>query len=328
MQARSPTFRLLPFLRSIFFVPSILQPSHPFFLRFHPSPPSLSLFFLHFVIFSEFRYPSPQRRRASPRWSLPAVEAHLNLNAFQFYRGTETRKFRSCRNDIFYLCRRPTATRSWTPFSSTRRQLLEGFSKHHSYFSFYPERFSRTTWTDRFSVKLRRLQKPSLSARNAITVSRILILMKSCGCSEIDKLKHLQSLLKILFQGAKDKTLKIYIFCSLVKNLIWDIRTLYLRRVRLLFVARLVKYGLHLHKRAYVEYRDIDASNSRRGIGKSTKRYAPSVASNSFETVIAILIDSPVNRRRLYYSTRELESVSNCLQVAVSGIEIDSLRRP
>lgn len=81
-------FRLLPFLRSIFSVPSILQPSRLlFFHRSRPAPPSRSTrslsspslpfssslpiapfpFFLHFVIFSEFRYPSPQRRCAAPR---------------------------------------------------------------------------------------------------------------------------------------------------------------------------------------------------------------------------------------------------------------------
>lgn len=116
-RSRAHAFRLPPFLRSIFSVPSILLArllsSIPFFplslrprrsltSRFFSSLDRAFLpFFLHSVIFSEFRYPPPRGGCTA--------ETHLNLNAFQFYRGTETRKFRSCRNGISYLRRR----RSW-----------------------------------------------------------------------------------------------------------------------------------------------------------------------------------------------------------------------
>lgn len=214
--------------------------------------------------------------------------------------------------------------------SRQRNRSLEGFSKHHSYFSFYPnvsrERPEPIDLADCGSHHFQR--------ENAITVSRVLILRKSCRRSGADKLKHLQSSLKIniILESGGQNMKRVHLSveltnlgdtvsltCAPIVFDAWpDCRPKYAQSTDCIYTNERTSSTL---------YRSIDASNSRRGIGKSTKRYAP-VASNSFETVIASLIDSPVNRQRLYYSTRELESVSNCLQVAVSGIEIDSLRRP
>lgn len=124
------------------------------------------------------------------------------------------------------------------------------------------------------------------------------------------------------FKRVKSKILKIYalLFVEIQFYVIshFQCARLFLVIVRRLFSidAQSMNYIIPAFTQTSVRRTGLSTS---RTLDKSTKRYAPSVASNSFETVIAILIDSPVNHQRLYYSTRELESVSNCLQVAGIG---------
>lgn len=84
-------FRLLPFLRSIFSVPSIVPSAPPFLLPAFGPPRlrPLSSFFLHFVMLLGISILSALASSNPRTLYSRASEAHLNLNTLQFYPGWE-----------------------------------------------------------------------------------------------------------------------------------------------------------------------------------------------------------------------------------------------